>query len=61
MTAHAEPGCQTLLPKDDLLKQLFSQFELCEAAEQVSRVRLQEASGNFTVLRFAYPQNEQKQ
>ena len=61
MAEHAEPGCQTLLPKDDLLKQLFSQFELCVAAEQVSRVRLQEVNGNFTVLRFAYPHKEHKQ
>ena len=52
--------CTVLAPKEALLATLFSTFELCISNEHVSSVRLNEVSGNYTVLSFIFHSNSQK-
>ncbi|WP_462168120.1 outer membrane lipoprotein carrier protein LolA [Pseudoalteromonas lipolytica] len=54
---HADNDCQLLLPNDEMLQQIFSQFTVCADEKNVNSVRLQEINGNVTLLRFSYPQD----
>lgn len=49
-----QDSCTKLAPKEALLKQLFSDFVLCESDKQVSSITLNEHSGNNTKIEFTY-------
>ena len=52
--AKMQGSCTQLIPKEAMLKQLFSDFILCETAKQVSSITLNEHSRNNTKIEFTY-------
>ncbi|MDQ9091766.1 outer membrane lipoprotein carrier protein LolA [Pseudoalteromonas haloplanktis] len=53
-SADTQEGCSLLLPKDQLLSQLFVSFQLCVVSGNVQQVRLNEHNANYTIIRFNY-------
>lgn len=49
-----QAGCSLLLPKDQLLSQLFVSFQLCALDGNVQQVRLNEHNNNYTIIHFEY-------
>ncbi|HEA17991.1 MAG TPA: outer membrane lipoprotein carrier protein LolA [Pseudoalteromonas prydzensis] len=49
-----QAGCSLLLPKDQLLSQLFVSFQLCTSDGNVQQVRLNEHNANYTIIHFNY-------